>query len=153
MIFEHKIITKPGEKGFTLLEVLIAVVVFVIGTMSLLSSLTSVIRGNAFSDKMTTATVLAQDKVEDLMALSFDDLQGGEECIILEGNELELNDEPCLTPDNVPEKENWFDREVIIINDSGDTKKIEVRVEWQEWRRIWGRRFHSVALTTMISNW
>jgi len=55
-----------NEKGFTLIEVLIAMLVLAIGLLSLATLAGTVIRGNSFSNKMTTATTLAQERLEDI---------------------------------------------------------------------------------------
>ena len=55
-----------SEKGFTLIEVLIATLVLAIGLLSLATLAGTVIRGNSFSNKMTAATTLAQEKLEDI---------------------------------------------------------------------------------------
>lgn len=55
-----------NKKGFTLIEVLIATLVLAIGLLSLATLAGTVIRGNSFSNKMTTATTLAQEKLEDI---------------------------------------------------------------------------------------
>ena len=62
-----------SQKGFTLLEVLIALVILSVGLLGLASLTASVIRTNSFSDDFTTATALAQDKLENLVNLSFTD--------------------------------------------------------------------------------
>lgn len=61
-----------NKKGFTLIEVLIATLVLAIGLLSLATLAGTVIRGNAFSNKMTTATTLAQDKMEEIKGLGYD---------------------------------------------------------------------------------
>jgi type IV pilus assembly protein PilV len=61
-----------NKKGFTLIEVLIATLVLAIGLLSLATLAGTVIRGNSFSNKMTTATTLAQDKMEEIKRLGYD---------------------------------------------------------------------------------
>ncbi|MDP3028876.1 MAG: type IV pilus modification protein PilV [Deltaproteobacteria bacterium] len=61
-----------NNKGFTLIEVLIATLVLAIGLLSLATLAGTVIRGNSFSNKMTTATTLAQDKMEEIKGLVYD---------------------------------------------------------------------------------
>jgi type IV pilus assembly protein PilV len=52
------------EAGFTLIEVLIGMVILTIVSLGLMSLTVSTIRGNTFSRHMTTASTLAQDKIE-----------------------------------------------------------------------------------------
>ena len=58
-----------NKKGFTLLEVLIAITILTLGLLALAEMTISVIRGNAFGEKMTDARVLAEDQLEDLRNL------------------------------------------------------------------------------------
>lgn len=53
----------------TLIEVLIALFVFAIGALAIAAMTFMSIQGNAFSNRMTQATLIAQDKMEALFAL------------------------------------------------------------------------------------
>jgi len=59
------------EAGFTLVEAVIAMLVTVIGLVSIAGMFTLAMKTNASSRNMTTATTFAQDKIEQLGALSF----------------------------------------------------------------------------------
>lgn len=73
-----KSIYKPiGDRGFTLIEVMIAVFLLVVAIMGAASVTTSVIKGNAFSQTLTTATTLAEDKMEDLKSVAYGSLLTG----------------------------------------------------------------------------
>jgi type IV pilus assembly protein PilV len=61
------------EKGLTLLEVLIAMVVLSLGLLALAKMQITAIQVNAASGRLTQGTAFAQDKVEQLMALPYDD--------------------------------------------------------------------------------
>jgi len=50
--------------GFTLLEVLVTVVILTIGLLGTLGLTTGVIRGNAYSKNVTSATAIAQSQIE-----------------------------------------------------------------------------------------
>jgi len=67
-----------GPAGFTLIEVLIALVVLLIASMGLLSTILTVINTNNFNKRRVTATTLAQDKLEELKNLPYDPLSAGE---------------------------------------------------------------------------
>ncbi|MEI8173706.1 MAG: prepilin-type N-terminal cleavage/methylation domain-containing protein [Deltaproteobacteria bacterium] len=60
-----------GQKGFTLIEVMIAIFLLAVALLGLASVTTSVIKGNSSSQTLTTATTLAKDKMEELKATSF----------------------------------------------------------------------------------
>lgn len=53
-----------NNKGFTLIEVMIAIVILTIGLLALVSVTVMVIKGNSLSKMMTTATTLAKDQLE-----------------------------------------------------------------------------------------
>ncbi|RJP58606.1 MAG: prepilin-type N-terminal cleavage/methylation domain-containing protein [Deltaproteobacteria bacterium] len=64
-----------NEKGFTLLEILIAMTILSVGLLALAEMTVYVIRSNAVGNKVTDATVLAQDKLEELRTLGYSDTQ------------------------------------------------------------------------------
>lgn len=59
--------------GFTILEVVMAVSIFAIGILGVAALQTAAIKTISSSNYMTTGTTNAQDKVEELMELSFSD--------------------------------------------------------------------------------
>ncbi len=60
---------KLDKKGFSLLEVLVGVAIFMIGMIGVAALLVSTVKHNAFSGNMSEATYLAESKLEDLMEL------------------------------------------------------------------------------------
>lgn len=62
------------EAGFTLVEAMIAMFVSVVGLVSIAGMFTMAMKTNASSRNMTTATTFAQDKLEQLGAVSFERL-------------------------------------------------------------------------------
>ena len=62
------------NNGFTLLEILISVVVLSVGFMAIAGVTVSTMRGRSFSAAVTTATTLAQDKMEDIRRLNYSGL-------------------------------------------------------------------------------
>ncbi len=66
-----------GQKGFTLIEILIAVFLLVVALVGAAAVTTSVIKGNASSQTLTTATTLAKDKMEELKATNYTALSAG----------------------------------------------------------------------------
>jgi prepilin-type N-terminal cleavage/methylation domain-containing protein len=59
------------EWGFTLVEIMISLVILSVGLLGLASQTLSVIKANSLSDQMTRATVLAEDKMEELKRLGY----------------------------------------------------------------------------------
>ncbi len=64
---------KSNERGFSLIEILIAITVFAIGILAVGNMQITAIKGNSFANDLTKATTLAQDKMEKLIGLSYDD--------------------------------------------------------------------------------
>ncbi|MFH1952081.1 MAG: type IV pilus modification protein PilV [Pseudomonadota bacterium] len=59
------------NSGFTLVEVLVAMVILSIGLLGMASLTVGIIHANKFSNDLTTATTLAQDKMEDIRRTSY----------------------------------------------------------------------------------
>ena len=53
-----------ADSGFTLLELIISIAVIAIGIFAVISLIVIVLEGNKRSKMVTTATALAQDKME-----------------------------------------------------------------------------------------
>ena len=61
------------EAGFTLLEVIIAISILTVGLLAVASMQTAAIRGNDTAYRVTESVTWAQDRLEFLLALPFDD--------------------------------------------------------------------------------
>ena len=61
------------EGGFTLLEVVIAISILTVGLLAVAGMQTAAIRGNDNAYRVTEGTSWAQDRLELLMALPYDD--------------------------------------------------------------------------------
>ena len=66
--------TLYDDDGFTLIEALMALAILTIGILALYSLQTVVIKGNATAIGLTTASTWAADRVEQLLALDYDDV-------------------------------------------------------------------------------
>src|ERR1700752_1755285 len=62
---------RSGERGLTLVEAVIAILVTVVGLVSVAGMFTIAMKTNASSRNLTTATTFAQDKLEQIGTISF----------------------------------------------------------------------------------
>ena len=67
----HRAIRKKKDNGFTLIEVLIAIIILSVGLLGMAALTVGIIQGNKFSNDLTTATTLAQDEMEDIRRLGY----------------------------------------------------------------------------------
>jgi len=65
--------SKINDKGFTLIETLIAISIFIIGFLAVSALQISAGKSNRTASETTVAVNLASDQIERLMGLSFDD--------------------------------------------------------------------------------
>ena len=65
------------NRGFTLIEIIIAMFILVVALTGLAGVASTVINGNSFSKEITTATTLAQEKIEELKNTNYQSLTGG----------------------------------------------------------------------------
>ncbi len=120
-------ITDP--QGFTLLEILIAVAILAIGLLAVASMATIVIKSNAASNRLSIASTLVQDKLEEIRATHY----------------TNVTSMPLETVTSTP----WASRQVVVTPDTPipGTKKIDVTVSWID---VSGNG-HSVSLSTLRS--
>ncbi|HEX9880452.1 MAG TPA: prepilin-type N-terminal cleavage/methylation domain-containing protein [Candidatus Binatia bacterium] len=60
-----------NEKGFTLLEILVAVTLLAVALLGMAGLTAALVQGNDFSSRVTTASTLAQDKMEQVTKLGY----------------------------------------------------------------------------------
>ena len=60
-----------NDKGFMLVEIILSIAIIAIGMFAVMSLAVSVIKGNAQSKRLTTATTLAQDKMENILKMDY----------------------------------------------------------------------------------
>ena len=113
-------------KGFSLLEVLVALIFIAVGLLALAGLQMASLRGNNFSHHLTLATYLAQDRLEFLKSLD------------LNSNRLLPNqyDDQRVTLSGIS-----FER-TYRVTAAGNMKTIQYTVRWNDGRD------HSVILTT-----
>ena len=63
---------RDNNSGFTLMEVLAAMLILSIGLLGMAALITGIINSNKLSNRISTATVLAQDKMEEIRGKGYD---------------------------------------------------------------------------------
>ncbi len=62
------------NSGFTLIEIMIAIAIIAIGIFGVMSLIITVMKGNTLSERVTTATTIAQDKMEYFKMIDYDNV-------------------------------------------------------------------------------
>ena len=105
-------------KGFTLIEVLIVMAIFSIGILAVAAMQVTSTKSNASARRITEATALAENQIENLMQVSYD--------------HADLN--PATNPHEStqgPYAINWNATEVDLDADgTNDSKTVDVTVNW-----------------------
>jgi prepilin-type N-terminal cleavage/methylation domain-containing protein len=103
------------EKGFTLVEVLIAVMVLAIAFLAMYQMQAMAVRGNETANQVTIATMLAQDKMEEIRNTNYDDVTN-------------LN----FPTENYGMVPNFLQfRREVAVTENGRVKTVRVTVLWK----------------------
>ena len=106
-------------KGFTLIEVLIVMAIFSIGILAVAAMQMTSTKGNASARRMTEATALAENQIENLMQLPYGD------------EDLNPATNPHPGPQGSPYTINWNVTEIDLDADgTNDSKTVDVTVSW-----------------------
>ena len=120
---------RRGERGFTVVEVLIAMLVLVIGFAGILSLQLTAMRATSFSRHATEASVLAEDKMEELRTIPVATLANGNDTVDARG---------------VPDALGLFTR-AWTITTGGATTAVTVAVSWDEQ----GSEPYTISMSTL----
>lgn len=104
------------QKGFTILEVLVAISILTVGLLAVASMQVSAIRGNHLSSNVTAALALAEDKMEQLLGIDYNDASLQD---IIPGNNANLDTTASGS----------VDHEELNIDETGDPGG--------QYRRVW----------------
>ena len=128
--------TIQSRKGFTLLEVLIGLIILTVGLLGLAAMQITFLRGNSFSVKMTEATAVARNKIEDFNNTPFENITSGNEA------------GPIVGSTGIQYNRTWV---VVDVDNDGDGaidwKVVDVTTNWND------PTPHSVSLSTVVSRW
>ena len=125
---------RGNTAGFTLLEVLIAIVIMSIGFLGLSAMTIAMTKSLSFSKRLTTATALAQEKLEAIKQAPYTSITTGN-----------YAPEGYNTITGHPQ----FKRDVTVITDTPflDTKTVVVTTSWQREEQL---APYTVTLTTLV---
>jgi prepilin-type N-terminal cleavage/methylation domain-containing protein len=118
-------IRPKNQKGFTLLEVLISIIILSVALLALAGLQIISIRGNAFGGTMTEAITLARDKIEDLKRDDWDNVATDDDVQVVRG---------------INYARNW------VVQTAGQTKEVTVTV-------IWDNGNHQISLATTLADY
>lgn len=124
---------RSNEKGFTLLEIIVAISILTFGILAVASMQVSSMRGNSFAGSVTEATALAGDRLERLIALSYDDPLlnddngDGSDGLIKTGDDADYDDIRVMDPVTYTVCTN-----LAIDTPRNNTKTIKVIVTWRD---------------------
>lgn len=115
-----------NNKGFSLLEVLIGLLILSIGVLAISGMQVFAIKSNFFSESLTQAVNLAQSKMEDLKKETYANLKNEMDVKIISGIS--------------------YERHVLVEENAGNNIKIvTVTVNWVDHTN------HSISLSTIRS--
>ena len=137
--------------GFTILEVMIALVFLSVGLLGIAGLHFATISGNQSAHKITVAVNLAEDKIEELKGLDFadEDLEDTDTVKTDVGTNISANPTLFSDPDHGNDSPDPAFVRVWNVADSTPAvglKTVTVIVGWEQ------SRWHYVALTTLIRN-
>jgi prepilin-type N-terminal cleavage/methylation domain-containing protein len=121
------------DEGFTLIEIMIALVVLSIGLVSLAGLQINIIKGNSISKRITTAVSIAEEIIEQLKSTPYDNIQA----------QLPSQINRPSGSSNLR-----FTRQVTVDNNSpvNNTKTVTVTVSWLDTHKT-----YTIPISTIIS--
>lgn len=110
-----------SDKGFLMIEVILAIAIIAIGLFAVMSLATAVIKGNTQNKKVTTAITLAQDKMEYFKGIEYNNISGTSTFYT-----------EALVQKNIPGTDTTYYLNTLVQNDipGTNTKTVTVDVYW-----------------------
>jgi len=127
--------TTNNNKGFTLIELMVAMVVLAFGILGFMFLQTRSIEGRVFSREMNRAITIAQQHMEILMGTDFDDslLDMGNHPTATEDSDGNNDGQLTINYQNFHYNIIWIISPIDVDNDGtndNDFKKITVSCQW-----------------------
>ena len=145
----------PGNEGFSLIEVLVALSILAVGLLGLALFQTTAIKGNAIASKWTVATEQAQDKLERFRHIGWDNIVSSTAGGFITGPPAQPNyaNLPGAAGDNgignVPVRGTQYYRIwYVSANATNSLKTITVWCCWRDDAAQW----HNIMLVTQRSD-
>jgi type II secretion system protein I len=113
--------------GFTLIEVLIALIILSFSLLALAGLMVTTTRNNSFGSHITEAATFAQDKLEELRAMRWENIPEGTSSDQKSGST------------GINFTRNWN------VTTNGSLKTITITINWND------RIAHSIKLTSVLS--
>ncbi len=115
------------SSGFTLIEILIALVIFTISIVAFAGLTVTATRSGSYGGRMTEAVTLAQDKLEELKANSWEKIvSGGDQKTGATG---------------INYTRNWN----VLETGNRNLKTVSIKIDWKD------RVDHSISFITVIT--
>jgi len=124
---------RDNNSGFTLIEVLAAMLILSVGLLGIAALITGIISSNKLSNRISTATVIAQDKMEQIRMTGY--------------SGMPVSDTTTTEDYNSITNYSLYKRVTFteVANPDAGMKKITVTVSWDA-------DAHSVELKTIIAD-
>jgi type IV pilus assembly protein PilV len=113
--------------GFTLIEILVALVILSVSLLALAGLMITTTKNNAFGGRMTEAATFAQDKLEELRAIRWENISEG------------VNTDQKSGSTGINYTRDWN------VATTGSLKTITITIGWQD------KANHSIRLTSVLS--
>ena len=122
------------QAGFSLLEVMVAVVILSFGLLAIMHLFPVGLRAGKISQDVTTATFLAQQRIELLKSIKYKDIEIGESSGTFEEPYSEFGEF------------NWVQN--VSEEQEGWLKKVTIKVSWDRYGRT-----RNIKLTTFLADY